>query len=465
MKKIVFLGGGHSNTLAIRNLIQKMTRNKIYDEFNKKFKFYLISEYEKSAYSGMIPGSICGYYNRDDSFIDLIKFSQLHNIEFIQKRVYSLDPINRKLIFYDKSEFEYDILSINVGSSTLNSQKLKGASEYTIQTRPINKLLDNLENFEKKFSEKLKFWDEMSCNGFSIGVIGGGVAGIELAFSLCYRMRSKFSFDSNVTVFSKGGDLIQDLEKNVCDELYVLAEARKIKILKNSEVLEIDHNEVIYQNNEDLKQKLNFDLVILATGAGPQEFNYNSNLSLDTRGFILVKNTLQSIDYPNIFGAGDCIQLQKYGRDDKIFPPKSGVYAVREAATLADNIYSIITNRGEFFEYTPQNLFLKLITMGDKEAYGTKFGLGFYGKWVWNLKEYIDVNFVNMFNKNSSFENFCIKEIMDKNKFFSFNPKDCYHKLFNSSEEEDFTTQLQILDRLNYDTRLLQEIKECQNDD
>jgi NADH dehydrogenase FAD-containing subunit len=459
MKKILFLGGGHANTLTIRNLIQKMIRNDVYDEIKKSFKFYLISEYDTSAYSGMIPGTICGYYSRDESFINLIEFSHIHNLEFIQKRVDALDPVNRKVFFHDNTELDYDILSINVGSTTYDCHQLEGASQYTIQTRPINKLLEKIENCEKKICDYYKFSDEKSTKSFSLGVIGGGVAGVELAFSLSYRFRSKYNLDCKAVVFSKGDNLIQDLEKNICEELFLLSEARKIQILKNSEVVEVNHNAVIYRNSEGLKQSMSFDLIVLATGAAPQQFNYQSKLSIDKRGFILVKNTLQSIDYPNIFGAGDCVQLEQFYTDDKIFPAKSGVYAVREASILTENLYAIIRNSNEFYEYTPQTSFLKLITMGDKMAFGTKFGIGFYGKWVWNMKEFIDVNFVQMFSKDPSCETTCVKDVIDTNVQFSFNPDDCYNKLINSSEEGDFTIQLKILDRLNSDSHLLEEIK------
>ena len=35
---------------------------------------------------------------------------------------------------------------------------------------------------------------------------------------------------------------------------------------------------------------------------------------------------------------------------------------------------------------------------GDGIAIGTKFGIAFTGKWVWNMKDYIDVGFMKLFD-------------------------------------------------------------------
>ncbi len=42
---------------------------------------------------------------------------------------------------------------------------------------------------------------------------------------------------------------------------------------------------------------------------------------------------------------------------------------------------------------------------GDGKAIGTKFGIAFVGKWVWNMKDYIDVGFMKMFTPSYLFRN------------------------------------------------------------
>ncbi len=40
---------------------------------------------------------------------------------------------------------------------------------------------------------------------------------------------------------------------------------------------------------------------------------------------------------------------------------------------------------------------------GDGKAIGTKFGIAFVGRWVWNMKDSIDVGFMKLFYANYLF--------------------------------------------------------------
>ena len=43
---------------------------------------------------------------------------------------------------------------------------------------------------------------------------------------------------------------------------------------------------------------------------------------------------------------------------------------------------------------------------GDGYSIGSKYGISFYGKWVWNLKDYIDIGFLDLFNPNKIFKDY-----------------------------------------------------------
>ena len=46
----------------------------------------------------------------------------------------------------------------------------------------------------------------------------------------------------------------------------------------------------------------------------------------------------------------------------------------------------------------PQIGFLSLMMTGDGNCLGSKFGICFVGKWVWHLKDFIDMSFMDLFN-------------------------------------------------------------------
>lgn len=90
---------------------------------------------------------------------------------------------------------------------------------------------------------------------------------------------------------------------------------------------------------------------------------------------------------------------------DQPFPTKAGVYAVREGPVIAQNIISSI-NKEPLATYVPQSGFLSLMMTGDSSSIGSKFGIAFVGKWVWELKDMIDMSFMDLFNPNYLFENY-----------------------------------------------------------
>lgn len=56
--------------------------------------------------------------------------------------------------------------------------------------------------------------------------------------------------------------------------------------------------------------------------------------------YFRVNDYLQSTSHPNVFGGGDCITMETYAQNN--FPPKAGVYAVREGPFIAQNIVRYI---------------------------------------------------------------------------------------------------------------------------
>lgn len=107
---------------------------------------------------------------------------------------------------------------------------------------------------------------------------------------------------------------------------------------------------------------------------------------------------------------------------------------------------------------------------GDGKGIGTKFGISFTGKWVWNMKDYIDVGFMKLFDPNLLFNDFKNKkfaEPLEFNELFEeekagiasivgkiregvnkMDPLEAAKQLKCSEEETEFQERLQIIDRM-----------------
>jgi hypothetical protein len=110
---------------------------------------------------------------------------------------------------------------------------------------------------------------------------------------------------------------------------------------------------------------------------------------------------------------------------------------------------------------------------GDGRALGSKFGISFYGKWVWLMKDFIDVSFMQLFAPQKLFvdyenrgteepiENFQLfdesteatKTIIEecKKKVAEMDVKTAGEIFGCDADEEDFHLRFQILTRMNTD--------------
>ena len=88
---------------------------------------------------------------------------------------------------------------------------------------------------------------------------------------------------------------------------------------------------------------------------------------------------------------GDCAHLSQDPR------PKAGVYAVRQAPVLFDNLWA--AQSGENLrQYQPQRDYLKLVSLGRKSALAERYGAALQGPLLWRLKDHIDRKFMRQFD-------------------------------------------------------------------
>lgn len=110
----------------------------------------LVSEHALSYYSGMLPGTISKLYKNEDIMVWLEPVAKWCKAEWIQKRVEKISGNENKIYFEGGGSIDYDVLSINVGSKTKDTDTAKGAWEHGLTTRPINDLLPKIEVWEKR---------------------------------------------------------------------------------------------------------------------------------------------------------------------------------------------------------------------------------------------------------------------------------------------------------------------------
>ncbi|KAI0564434.1 Pyridine nucleotide-disulfide oxidoreductase [Gracilaria domingensis] len=252
----------------------------------------------------------------------------------------------------------------------------QSALPLAVRTRPILRLESAVCNFER-------LADEAGLKCAHVVVVGAGAAGVELAFALEARLKRSVG-DVMLTIVSKHDAISSQFGRATGAAVAAECRKRAIHVQVGRDVLSVDAGVVRLDDDT----KLSYDMVVLATGAAAHDVCTKFGLQTCEQGWILVDASLRCRGQSDVFAAGDCVSFDGLFGDN--FPPKAGVYAVREGPVLTHNLQQRLNNSSKLSEFVPQASFLSLLSTGDGRGIGTKYGLAFKGTWVYRMKNFID---------------------------------------------------------------------------
>ncbi|MDW7657925.1 MAG: FAD-dependent oxidoreductase [Bacillota bacterium] len=362
-QKIILVGGGHAH-------IHLMCNARRYQQYAD---ITVISPEPSQLYSGMASGYIEGVYRSDEISFDLAAICHRHKITWIQSCVNRIDAENKKVYTSHDQSFEYDVLSVNTGSESGTSYVVNG-SQMIIPSKPLN----NLNQLKDQLSNNLP-------NRCKITVIGGGAAGIEL--SLAVRAAAvKMQMNPDIKIFERNADILPGYSSQTRKHSHKKLQQAGISLTCNFDPLERRT-----KDKTDDDKLANQDLLIWAAGSRAGSLFVNSQLPVDSQGFLSVNEYLQSTAHPDIFGAGDCISLRDYPKLRKV-----GVYAIRQSPVLCDNIDCLLSNK-PLRKFKPQVHFLSILNTADKTGVLQWRSLAFSGRLPWLIKDAIDRRFMKRY--------------------------------------------------------------------
>jgi len=365
-RKVVLVGGGHAHVLVLEELCRRplaVTR------------VSLVVDQRKAIYSGMVPGFVAGEYARGQLEIDVVSLARRANVEVILEAACAIDPERRCIRLAGGGELAYDVASLDVGS-TVRGLDLPGVREWAVATRPIASFVDQIDTRVRHAVGRR--------DPLEVAVIGTGIAGIELAFTLEARLRA-LGVPSRIRLLGRE-ELPNASSAGWLRHLQRLAAARNIVWQGGFELTGVEPDAVLANDRREPAE-----LVVLASGAAPHPWLRAAPLPLDVRGFVGVTDTLQVSGFPSLFAAGDCASLLSAA-----WVPKAGVYAVRQGPVLAANLRAWLGSE-PLRRYTPQRDFLALLNLGERRALAVKWGFRFEGRLAWKLKDGIDRAFMRRF--------------------------------------------------------------------
>jgi selenide,water dikinase len=206
----------------------------------------------------------------------------------------------------------------------------------------------------------------------------------------------KRGLDENLAAFTlvTRGKLMPSHAKGVRKTFLKVFDEAGVRVIEDDGVARAESKTLVLQSGREI----NADECIWCTQAGAAKWlKESTDLALDDDGFIAVNATLESTSHQHVFAAGDVANVLKHPR------PKAGVFAVRQGPPLDKNIRRALLGKS-LVDFTPQKLFLGLITIGGKSAvlsYGNYAfgGIGPVGERLWRWKDKIDRKWMKMYQE------------------------------------------------------------------
>ena len=364
-KHLVLVGGGHAHVPILHSLARVTDGG---------HRCTLVTPSPYHYYSGMGPGMLAGIYRAQEGRFNVQKLAEDRGATFIQDKVTGVNPERRVLALGCGEEVGYDVVSFNTGSETV-MEGLGAEGDSTVY--PV-KPVENLLRGRRAILEGTRGGDRR------VLVVGGGAAGVELAGAV-WRLLGENGLEGEITV-AAGQRLLSGFSEKASRLALESLSGRGIHILEGVRVERMGGGEAVLADETALA----YDAAFLAVGVRPSRIFRDSGLVTGHDGGLLVNRFLQSVRHPEIFGGGDCIQLE--GEEAL----RVGVYAVRQSPVLRDNLRAALEG-GELRPFEKLGAYMLILSMGDGRGILSRKRHVCHGRTAFLLKDWIDRRFMRRY--------------------------------------------------------------------
>ena len=310
--RVLLVGGGHAS-LPLLLAADRLT--------SRGIDVVLLNDCPRLYYSGMIPEYLGGVYSRDEATIDLEAWCAHAGVRFHLGRATALDVRRREVRTEQGSTLPFDVAIFDVGAANPDTDAANGA----IATKPLYRL----EALHAFLAHALVEGSPTR----RLVIVGGGAAGVEVALNVTARAAALGPERLAVSLVEPGERLLSGFPPRLQRRAHRLLSKRKVSVRLSTRATHATATTVYLNDGESIEA----DAVLWATGSVGQPFFREAGLRVDARGFVRVAKTLQVLEAPYLFVAGDAAVLDGYES-----LPRVGVHAVKQGSVLCHNVLATV---------------------------------------------------------------------------------------------------------------------------
>lgn len=342
MKRIVVIGGGAGGLELATQLGEKLGRK-------KQAEIVLIDRNNTHLWKPLLHEVAAGSLDSDLDELSYRGHGAQHGFRFLLGDFCGIDRDNKTVtlrpltdsddeLVLGERHISYDIVVLAIGSVTQDFG-ISGIAEhcwFLDSTEQAERFHQKLLNQFLRINQRIEDGAEEQ---LSVGIVGGGATGVELAAELVHSVKllSIYGLDKldrshlSITLLEAGPRLLPALPERLASDVEKQLQQLGVNVRVDTAVTSAQAGRLDIGDEEQLRT----DLQVWAAGVKAPEFISELGLTTRKNNQLVVDQYLRSIDDDSIYVIGDCAGFQM--ADDNWAPPRAQT-AHQMAATAAKNI-------------------------------------------------------------------------------------------------------------------------------
>src|SRR3984957_20662241 len=340
VNQVVILGGGFAGVTTAEHL-EKQFRD------DPSVSFTLISETNSWLFTPMLVEVATS--GLEPTHISTPLRTSLKRTRVLRGRVTSID-LQRKQVYLNDEEpqtgLHYDHLVLALGSVSnyprdsavaLNALEFKTLGD---AMRIRNHVIDVFERADSELDaggRRALLTFVIAGAGFSGAELAGGLNDFARGIIVDYPNLS--TDDLRIILVHSRGRILPELSESLADYAMKRMRERGVTFKLNTRVVDASPGSISLSPSEEIPT----ETFVWTAGVTPNPILKELPVNHDSRGAVLVDQTLAIPDYENVWALGDCASVSDT-KTGKICPPTAQV-ATKEAVVLAHNIHACLLGR------------------------------------------------------------------------------------------------------------------------
>ncbi|MCG7419388.1 FAD-dependent oxidoreductase [Macrococcus epidermidis] len=274
MKNLVLLGGGYGNM----RIMQRLLPNTLPAEYN-------ITLIDKIPFHGLKTEFYALAAGTESDKDVRVEFPQDKRLNIVYGEVTQID-LEKQIVSIGENHVDYDELVIGLGCED-KYHNVPGAEEYTYSIQTMTKARKTYQAIADLPS------------GSTVGIVGAGLSGIELASEL--RESRK---DLKIQLFDRGERILPAFPEKLSNYVKKWFDKNDVEVIPNSNVVKVEPG-TLYNNDVSYS----VDICVWTAGIQPVEIVRNLPVEIGDGNRVKLNQYHQIPTHPNVYVVGDCAAL------------------------------------------------------------------------------------------------------------------------------------------------------------